>query len=199
MKKIVIASILGVAACAAVNKAQAQGSLFFSNYSLGSVSYSAPVTYGGLALDSAFSAQLLYSSTGTSGTFTAVGSATPFFASVLGDTADGAGWINGEGVTVSSYPNVTSQNAYFEMEAYNTATVNGFAPGTIVGYSPVVELSALATAANLGSAGDLFPDNPNLVGSGLQSFVVVSVPEPATLALLGLGAAGLLGLRRKQS
>ena len=48
---------------------------------------------------------------------------------------------------------------------------------------------------NVTSIGGTFNPPPNLVG--LQSFNIYYVPEPGTLALLGLGALGLMVFRRK--
>jgi hypothetical protein len=200
MKKTIIASILGVAACAAVTTSYGQGSIFFANYSFGVNSYSAPVTFGGQVVGSDFSAQLLYSATGQSGTFSALpGSTLQFLGTGLGDTADGGGLFQGTGVTVAAYPNTVSGNAWFEVSVFNTATVGANAPGTITGISAPVQVGALATAANNLGVSDLFPDNPNLVtAGGLQPFTVSSVPEPTTLALAGLGGlASLVMLRRK--
>ena len=88
---------------------------------------------------------------------------------------------------------------YFEIYAYNNDVFNGHAIGTINGFSSVVQVNSLADAANLGLPGDLFTDNANVVAPGLQAWVV-SVPEPTTLAMLGLGGlASLMAFRRKQS
>lgn len=48
---------------------------------------------------------------------------------------------------------------------------------------------------NVNAIGGIFNTPPNLVG--LQSFNIYYVPEPGTLALLGLGALGLMIFRRK--
>ncbi|MGA4643816.1 PEP-CTERM sorting domain-containing protein [Limisphaera sp. 4302-co] len=48
---------------------------------------------------------------------------------------------------------------------------------------------------NVAAIGGTFNTPPNLVG--LQSFNIYYVPEPGTLALLGLGALGLMVFRRK--
>jgi hypothetical protein len=48
---------------------------------------------------------------------------------------------------------------------------------------------------NVNAIGGVFNVPPNLVG--LQSFNIYYVPEPGTLALLGLGALGLMVFRRK--
>jgi len=55
--------------------------------------------------------------------------------------------------------------------------------------------SPLFNSLPLGGAGEPPSLPPNLVG--LQSFNIYYVPEPGTLALLGLGALGLMVFRRK--
>jgi hypothetical protein len=204
MKRTIIASIIGVAACAAVSS-YGQGTVAFVNYgSSGGIGYSAPVTYGSLGgpvVGSDFSAELLYSSTGQAGSFTALpASITPFYGTGLGDVADGGGLFVLSGQTITAYGDPATPVAeYFEVYAFNNDVFSGHAIGTITGTSAVVKLSELADPANLGLTGDLFSDNANLVGPGLQSFYVVATPEPATLALLGLGAAGLLAARRRKA
>jgi len=191
MKKTIVASILGLAVCSAVNSSFGQGSLNFVNYSFtGSGNYSAPVTISGsgLTCGPSFTAQLLYSATGVAGSFSAIpGATSSFLGSSNGDTADGAGFFGLVGVTVPSY---TSGNAYFEVQV----TGSGF-----IGTSGVVVFSALATAANQHPAGSMLADNPDVV-TPLTAFTVSPVPEPATLALAGLGGlASLVAFRRKQS
>jgi PEP-CTERM motif len=195
MKKIIVASILGIAASTAmVTSSYGQGQLIFGNYSEGGA-ISAPVTYasGGLAVGSEFTAQLLYSATGTAGTFTPVVGATASFLATDGDTADGAGLFPAETATVLGY---VSGNAFFEIEAYNGSS---YANSLITGISSVVELSTLATAANTLPQGSMLSDNTAAIVP-LTSFTVASVPEPTTLALAGLGGlASLVAFRRKKA
>ena len=191
MKKIIVASILGVAACASVTSSYGQGSLIFGNYSFGTVNFSAPVaitTSGGLTCGPLFTASLLYSTTGLAGSFNAVSGATSgFLGASDGDTAGGAGFFGALGVTIPTY---TSGNAYFEV----LVTGEG-----MTGTSGVTVFSTLATAANLHTAGSMLGDNPD-VTTPLAPFTVSPVPEPTTLALAGLGGlASLVAFRRKQS
>jgi hypothetical protein len=206
MKKIIIASVLGVAACAAVTSSYGQGSMIFVNYSLGATSYFAPVTVGSLAgpvVGSDFTATLLYSST-LNGTYTAVTGAAPqaFSGTGLGDSADGGGFFSAVGVTVpvSQY---TGGAAFFEIFVQNVNSVtfdsNLYTAGQLSGTSASFAYSTLATAANSHPTQDPFPDSQD-VTTPLTAFFVTPVPEPTTLALAGLGGlASLVALRRKKA
>jgi len=197
MKKAIVASILGVAACAAVSTTYGQGNLIFANYSAagGSAPASLSAGLGGLTCGPSFTAQLLYSSTGLAGSFTPVpGATSTFFGTSNGDTADGAGFFAPVAATVSSY---ASGTAFFECEVYNTASP---ATATELGTSGVFSYSTLATAANLHLASKPFTQDSADVAVSLGPITVNPVPEPTTLALAGLGGFGMLmALRRKQA
>jgi len=190
MKRTIIASILGIAASAAVSNSYGQGNMIFANYGYDSngTLYQAPVTHLGVGVNSTYSAQLLYSSTGLAGSFTPVaGAVTAFFGGAL------AGWFSPIGVTIPTY---SGGPAYFEAEYFNGSS---FGSSSIVGTSSVFEYSTLATAANLHLAQTPFSYNGDVV-TGLTATTVAPVPEPTTLALAGLGGlASLVALRRKQS
>lgn len=74
----------------------------------------------------------------------------------------------------------------------------GSATGTLGGYAgwSAVGTTTVITAAAFGGG-----TTPNTVfggATGISSFVLVPVPEPATIALGGLGAAALLLFRRRK-
>jgi len=202
MKKALVAAILGIALN--VTTSHGQGYIVMENYKVvsGTPVYSG-VTYGSsggakagqfVGAASGFKADLLYSLTGTPGTFALVaGSQTPFFGTSADGgtpTTDGAGSFLGPNVTIPGY---TSGNVSFIVEAYN-GTVYGQA-GKFNGQSAVFTINGLQTNPLLPS-GDLL----NIVGTtptGLQPFIV-DVPEPTTFALAGLGAAALMVFRRKK-
>jgi hypothetical protein len=194
MKKTIIASVLGLAACAAVNTSYGQGSLILGNYSYGAQNYSAPVTLGGSLIGNNFTSALLYSSTGLAGSFSLVpGSQEPFWSN--SDVPGYQGLFGQFGVTLPSY---TTGPAYFEVVAYNGTAYND-PSSSIQGISGVVTYATLATSANLHAAGDMFLDNTDIT-TPLTPFTVSPVPEPTTLALAGLGGlASLVAFRRKQS
>jgi len=212
MKKTIIASVLGIAASAAVTSSYGQGQVLFGNYANGG-SLQAPVTYGtvnvpallqGLAVSGAsgFVADLLYGgSTGAS--YTDTGFTSPLLGAFDGDTSEGAGLIQnslGNAVTIASYPNLVSGgNAYFEIEVYNGST---YANSTYRGVSAPIKLTSLATAANSLLPGSLMSDN-GAAAIPLTAFTVngvVPAPEPSSLALAGLGGFGMLmAFRRKKA
>lgn len=203
MKKILVASILGIAATlATANKAQAQGSVFFGNYTGGGTF--APVTFTGAPTaglvagetigGASFSAHLLYSFGGNLGTSYSDTGLVASFLSTAGDTVpNGGGLFGGFGNQVI-IPGYTSGPADFKVEVYNGSTA---ANSSVYGISGVVALSTLATAANQLPTGGLMSDNGN-VTSPLTAFTVAAVPEPTVFALAGLGAAALMAIRRKK-
>jgi hypothetical protein len=84
-----------------------------------------------------------------------------------------------------------------QMKAWDAASGNSYEAA--LGANGVVGVSALLpNVGPLGGTpvGGLPITDPNLVG--LTPFTITQVPEPSTLALLALGAAGLMLRRRKQ-
>lgn len=202
MKRAIITPLLLASAFVAENTSYSQGSLIFVNYSFGLSDYSAPVTWaGGLALGSNYTAQLLYSATGTPGTFAPVAGATSQFYATDGDTLNGAGFFQAIWVTIPSY---TSGNAYFEVDIYPNIDVSvsvDWSPnpilvpaGTILGLSQPFVYSTLATFHNLHAPGDPLPDNPDVI-TPLMPFYIDLVPEPTTIALSSSGLLSLLAYR----
>jgi len=196
MKRKIIASVLGMAACAAVTSAYGQGSVFFNNYYLNSSSTIvavAPITFAsnGHNVGSEFNVDLLYSfgaGIGTTWTLTP-GSLTPILAGNDGDpTSAGAGIFGGSSVTIPGY---TSGPIDFIVEAFNGTS---YGNSSIIGQSGVVQLSSIATGTAI--PGDLYTG----AITPLAGFTVSPVPEPATLALVGFGGlASLVALRRQKS
>jgi len=91
------------------------------------------------------------------------------------------------GIAASSHP-------FFQVRAWDNAggTITTFAAATISGASVVWQLPASAALGDPNAVPTPTPP-PGLLG--MTSFSLV--PEPATFALLALGAAGLLIRRRK--
>lgn len=179
MKRALIGTILGLAASVASSYGQAN--YFFNTYGA-ALSSDTTIQYPVVTLSgtpvsdaAAFKADLLWQVGATTGD---LGVALPV-ASVAGF---GNGWISGGNYVID--PSYTGGPITFTIEAwqgasYATAQVSGFEtwvePGMVPG-GPPITFQAL-------------PQVP---------IVVVGIPEPTTLALAGLGAAGLLMLRKRQ-
>lgn len=221
MKKALIIGILGSGVTALSSFGQAT---FFGNYSNSSTDIGNPVTYSGVgtglaskagvAVGSDFSAELLYlvgsSYVAIPSSIEPFGSGATVSSPVVadGNTAKGAGYTLSNGVSIPGA--AAGATVSLEWEAFNNVIIAGDAIGTITGIStPFTELlsSAFATGYNdfqpLGTAEPLANGGAEGGATGFNSFQVsgpiIGTPEPTTVALLGLGAAGLLGLRRRKA
>lgn len=197
MKRTVIASVIGGVAClAAALSSYGQGQVFFANYASdvnAQVAYSSdtavvPAGKAGMAIGgNTWMADLLYGIGSDPVTSLAAGSATAFLGSADGDTANGAGYFVGNAVTIPGY---SSGPISFIVRAWSTSGATGGADydtSLLRGESAVLTMPSIATGTM--PVGDLV---------GLQAFTVEIVPEPTTLALVGLGAAALLAFRRRK-
>jgi len=207
MKRAILASIMGAAASlAVVSQTQAQGTVFFANYSNGG-QLQAPVTYSGQPLNGLvngekvgtggaganFTANLLYSFGPNLGTVYSGGLPVASFIAANGDDANGAGLFGVQANTVT-IPGYSSGTVDFIVQVYNGADYNS---SSIRGQSGVVTLANLATAANSLPTGSLLSDNTSATVP-LTAFSVAPVPEPTVFALAGLGAAAIMAIRRKK-
>jgi hypothetical protein len=177
MKKSIVASIIGVVATvAAIESSYGQGSVFFNNYG---ATTDAIITFGG-APATGLTATLLYQFGG--GALTPLGNATAFNPAI-------PGYFTGPIVTIPG--NIAAGTGYvggpisFVVQAYNGAD---YASSLIRGQSALFTLPSIATGTQ--PVGEF--------GAGLLSFQVTTVPEPSTLALIGLGTGALLFLRRRK-
>jgi len=99
--------------------------------------------------------------------------------------------------TVVDIPGTSSAGGttvHLKWEAFNNVAIDGFAADTITGMS--APFTAI-TSANASHPADDFSAGYGTVG--FAGFTVQAVPEPATMALIGLGAAGLLAMRRRKA
>jgi hypothetical protein len=190
MKRTLIASILGIAACAATS-AFGQGSVWFSSYissgSIVTVGYAggslSPGHAAGELVPTGFTAQLYYGL----GSGVSFGSMTLLSTGPVGSQSQG---IITDGVV--TVPNYVSGAITFGL------TVTG--PGGYSTASPVVwtepSIAALPSPANFWTYSLLTAGLP--AGPGGAYIAVQAVPEPGTMTMIGLGAAALLALRRRQ-
>lgn len=203
MKKLIATAVVSGLATLAV---LAQGTISFVNLNAGS-GVNAPV----FQMDGAtklvgpnYVAQLFYSAT-AGGTMTAVGSPVAFL------TGGGAGYFNGGTITL---PGIAGGATAYLMVAAWDSTLAGTTTGATEaaafaywqgnhgnvwgasGYN-YNTLTETPFAVVTGNPTATPPGTPaNLVG--LTSFSLAGpVPEPTTMALLGLGAAGVLMFRRR--
>lgn len=134
---------------------------------------------GSALLGSSYSAQLSYSFGGSPLTPLSAAQGGQVFFNTGGAPA---GYFIGGVATIPGY---VSGPIQFQVSAFNGAD---YATSSVRGLSAVLNLSGIATGTS--PVGDLGPD--------LVAFTVSTVPEPSTLALLGLGTGALLFLRRRK-
>jgi len=176
--------ILALAVIAAAVAAQAQGTIRFNNKNQGDAIDAKISRPDGTGAGAGIVAQLALVGTGGSLTFL-----TP--TSTFGATTTGSFYFSNKDVTVAGI--ATGATATFRVVAYDSsfasydAAVSG---GGMYGFSNDVLSKPLG---GIPAGGGAPVTSPNLVG--LQGFVMV--PEPTTIALLGLGGAALLIRRRK--
>jgi hypothetical protein len=180
MKKLILTVALGVACASAF----AQGQLNFSNFGAGA---NAPWfdTDGTTKLAGAGFQADLYWAAGTvtdSTLLTALGQPANFASSgyFLGGTRTITGQAGGA--------TITGQVRVWDTAHGSSWTQASTAPGAHIGESALFQISLTVP-----------PTTPNsLTGLNGQTLVLHNVPEPSTIALAGLGFAGLLVLRRRK-
>lgn len=168
------------------SQALAQGTLTFSTTPTYVKPSGAAVTdqLTGALLSGANSWGQLYFSTTQNGTYTAFGTAKNFL------TGAGAGFISGGTVLVPGVAEGAS--VWIQLRAWEGAAGSSYEttlPGGKTGFSNSINVT-------LGGPG-LTPPAPPATLNGLTGFAISGVPEPSTIALGLLGAAGLLIRRRK--
>jgi len=193
MKKILAIGILGLAM---VLNVKGQGQVDFRNsnlaggtvfvYDVGGVTKVAGPNYV---------AQLYYSTT-LNGTYTAVADApAPFRAVGAGD-----GFWNPGASFIRNIPGtVGNQNIFLLVRVWNTLNGSTYELASNGASGNISPKNAVGFAYTTG--GDPGNGNPSTTAgamTGFQSFSLVPVPEPSTIALGIIGAGSLLFLRRKK-
>jgi len=194
MKKSLIAPILGLAV--SVVSSHGQGSVFFDNYN-SNAGAGAQITYNAASTGlsgpiGGFTAALYYelgTATADPGNDNAVVNVALSALTATGPNAGltpayptsiGNGYFSGPVVTIPGY---ASGAVTFEIVAFNGANYQASA---VRGRSGSFTETSLATGTTPAA---YFANNP--------TFQVFGVPEPTTIALAGLGMAGLLAFRRR--
>jgi hypothetical protein len=202
MKRTILATIIGIAAVAAVNSAQAQGRVNLDNYD--STAANPLVTYGAGVPGGAVGTGLANVSgiTWTVGIYYALGSVSvasdptgiadpaslgPLAQAtgVAGDTTtfnSGLGFFTTTGD--ASFGGYTSGLVTAELVAYSGPTYNG---SSYRGHSGAFTFTPATGATAAPLVGNFFP-----------TFGALPVPEPSIFALSGIGAAALMLIRRKK-
>jgi hypothetical protein len=201
MKRNIFIAVLGVVAVSGI-AAYGQGKINFSNYTSstqtgGFITY-ASGSQAGKGVGPEITVELLYGPSGSTltsqlGVLTyndGIGDQSPVAAGLgvvsspgpttSGGAVTGDGLFSGGAVALGSYGTTYA----FELEAFGT-----FNSVSYIGYSAIAN-GTIQTSSSSGI--------PNLPGALLSGFTVAPVPEPATLALAGLGGAALLAFRRKK-
>jgi hypothetical protein len=181
MKKSIVASIIGVVATvAAVESSYGQGYVAFNNYYSAVDQTVRDISQGGALLGSTYTAQLYYSFGG--GPLTALGASNGGVVAFNTGGAPAGYFIGG----VATIPGYSSGPITFQVAAFTGGP--DYLTATTRGLSGFLDLAGIATGTS--PVGDLGPN--------LTAFTVQIVPEPSTLALIGLGTGALLFLRRRK-
>jgi len=198
MKKSLVLGILGVAAATV---AYGQGTVQFGNYyssTAPTINYAAsnvPIGKAGLAVGGNFAAELAWFNGTTSdstqltalpGTITGFGEVFgPAYPNATPDGGLGAGWWGPS--TVALTGTAANQVVTLEVLVFN-GTSFADPTTTVNGHSTLFQYSLGGGVVSPPSFNGLMPN-----------FTVQNVPEPSLFALAGLGAAGLMALRRKKA
>lgn len=186
MKKSVVIAVLGLAA-ASTTTAFGQGAINIGNYrgSYNPVLWDPSVPdVGGARVNASHGVQL----TLWYGEGTGVGALTSSLALTWNTVAQGNGFVGYYDAITVTLPNWSPGDIYsFQVRASGDTQW-----GPVIGSSEVWQ-----ETSNIGNIGGEPPGPPGVSANSIGLSVAI-VPEPSSFALLGLGAAGLALLRRRQ-
>jgi hypothetical protein len=184
MKRILVASILGIAACAST---YGQGTIWFENYTYAGTQVkwgaSAPAGETGLAVSESTVVVGLWANNASQSLAWTLLATTPIM------TQSGGGWYQGGTPIIPTTLWNGTQTVTFQLRG------SGSAGATAVDTANSISATWQESAAIVGFA---LPANEMANGPAALVVNLVSVPEPTTLTLAGLGAAALLAYRRRQ-
>jgi hypothetical protein len=172
-KQILLMTALGLVSAASV---QAQGAFNFSNYAPG---VNSPITFGGSPVGSTFMADALWGAAGV----TDPASLQPLNYNVA---FSGGGYFLGGARAIAGQTGIITLQIVAWRISDGASYAAAKANGGVVGAGNLLQIPLAVPPAPA----------PNLIG--LTAFTVQAVPEPSTLALLGLGTAALLFVRRRK-
>jgi PEP-CTERM motif len=201
MKRTVIALALGLVGTLAVAmSSHAQGYVFLDNYSS-----SGPLVggLGGAAADATYTVGLYWALGNV------VSSVGPDASGIADPSTLGGGLVLGTGtgstVAINEGPGYFSAILDFSVSGGSAGGLvtlmlidyNGSSYATSLdrGHSAAFDMTMISGTAPAvsGAVGSFMPGTP-----GEVSFSAYAVPEPATMALVGIGAAGLMFFRRRK-
>lgn len=187
MKKLALLVVL--AAMASISARAADGTIDFRNRITGTIDVAVTdaTQAGAKALGPDLVAQLFFSST-QGGTYTAVSAAPAAFR-----TGTGAGYWNAGTDSTRTLTGINAGDAaWLIVKVWDSTKGASMEAARDAGGR-----FGQSTAFSVVTGGAGVPPGPPAAMVGMATFAVDVVPEPATLALLGLGAAALILRRRK--
>lgn len=192
MKKILTIGLLGLAM---VLNVKGQGQVDFRNSNLTGSRFVFDVDGTTKLAGPAFAAQLYYSTT-QNGTYVPVAAPSVAFRNV----GAGDGFWNPGASSARNIPGTLgNQSVFLIVRAWNTAAGATWEAASLNADGRISSPNAVGFAYTLGGdPGDGSPAVTAPAMNGFQSFSLVPVPEPSTIALGILGAGSLLFLRRKK-